>query len=119
LRRPSIDRESLRSIALFATLDDGRARRVPLTTHEHHAVTGEPIVEQWHVSRELYVVLDGHVQVTADSKVVNQHGPGGFFGEMPRSTGGRLRTDPVGDRDADAAFGEQLERASRERLARL
>jgi CRP-like cAMP-binding protein len=82
LRRPALDAEALRSLALFASLDDTEARRVLLTAHEHHAVDGETIVEQWQVSRELYVVLEGHVEVTADGKVVNSIRAGGFFGEL-------------------------------------
>jgi aromatic-L-amino-acid/L-tryptophan decarboxylase len=140
LRRPSLDLEALRALALFATLDDVEARRVLLTAHEHHAVTGEAIVEQWHVSRELYVVLDGHVEVTADGKVVNSLGPGEFFGELAAidwgAGFGRTRSATVTATrptrllvldwmlvnrlmNADADFGEQLERVSRERLARL
>ena len=52
------------------------------TAHEHHAVAGEAIIEQWQVSRELDVVLAGHVEVTADGRTLNAHGPGGFFGEL-------------------------------------
>ena len=140
LRRPALDVEALRSLALFASLDDTEAQRVLLTAHEHHAVTGETIVEQWQVSRELYVVLEGHVEVTADGKVVNSIGAGGFFGELAAidwgAGFGRTRVATVTATEptrllvldwmlvnrlmnGDPAFGEQLERVSRERLARL
>src|SRR5204862_645768 len=107
--------------------------------HEHNAVAGEPIVEQWQVSRDLYVVLAGQVEVTADGKTLTSCGPGEFFGELAAidwgAGFGRTRsatvtaTEPTRllARDwalvnwlmkADAGFGEQLETASRERLAR-
>jgi len=140
LRRPALDAEALRSLALFASFDDTEARRVLLSAHEHHAVDGETIVEQWQVSRELYVVLEGHVEVIADGKVVNSIGAGGFFGELAAidwgAGFGRTRVATVTATEptrllvldwmlvnrlmnADPAFGQRLERASRERLARL
>jgi voltage-gated potassium channel len=103
-------------------------------------VDGETIVEQWQVSRELYVVLEGHVEVIADGKVVNSIGAGGFFGELAAidwgAGFGRTRVATVTATEptrllvldwmlvnrlmnADPAFGQRLERASRERLARL
>jgi voltage-gated potassium channel len=108
--------------------------------HEHVASPGEPVVEQWQVSRDLYVVLDGKVEVTADGRVLSTLGPGDFFGELAAIEWGagfaRTRTATVTATEPtrllvldwvlvnrlmkDApAFGEQLERASRERLARL
>jgi aromatic-L-amino-acid/L-tryptophan decarboxylase len=140
LRRPALDAEALRSLALFASLDPTEARRVVLTAHEHHAASGETIVEQWQVSRELYIVLEGHVQVTADGKVMNSLGAGEFFGELAAidwgAGFGRTRVATVTATEptrllvldwmlvnrlmnADPAFGARLEQASRERLARL
>ena len=140
LGRPDLDAEALRSLTLFATLDDTRAERVLHDAHEHVASPGEPVVEQWQVSRDLYVVLDGKVEVTADGRVLSTLGPGDFFGELAAIEWGagfaRTRTATVTATEPtrllvldwvlvnrlmkDApAFGEQLERASRERLARL
>jgi len=140
LGRPDLDAEALRSLTLFATLDDTRAERVLHDAHEHVASPGEPVVEQWQVSRDLYVVLDGKVEVTADGRVLSTLGPGDFFGELAAIEWGagfaRTRTATVTATEptrllvldwvlvnrlmTDApAFGEQLERASRERLARL
>ena len=140
LGRPDLDAEALRSLTLFATLDDTRAERVLHDAHEHVASPGEPVVEQWQVSRDLYVVLDGKVEVTADGRVLSTLGPGDFFGELAAIEWGagfaRTRTATVTGTEPtrllvldwvlvnrlikDApAFGEQLECASRERLARL
>jgi aromatic-L-amino-acid decarboxylase len=139
LRRPSLSRAALCSLPLFASLDGEHAQRVLLTAHEHHAVTGEAIVEQWQVSRDLYVVLDGEVEVTADGKTLTTCGPGEFFGELAAidwgAGFGRTRSATVRATrptrllvldwalvnwlmKADATFGEQLESASREHLAR-
>ena len=82
LRRPTVDRDGLRSLALFASLGDDHAARVLLNAREHHAEADEAIVEQWQVSRDLYVVLTGAVEVTADDRSLATLGPGDFFGEL-------------------------------------
>jgi CRP-like cAMP-binding protein len=51
-------------------------------SHEHLAVPGEPIVQRWQVSRDLFVVLEGVVEVRVDNAVVRMLGPGEFFGEV-------------------------------------
>lgn len=139
LRRPALDHGALRSLALFASLDDEQVHRVLLGAHEHHAGTGEAVVEQWQVSRDLYVVLSGAVEVTADARTLATLGPGEFFGELAAIEWGagfaRTRSATVTATEptrllvldwvlvnrlmnADPRFGDQLERASRERLAR-
>ena len=140
LRRPALDPEALRSMALFASLDDDQVQRVLLSAYEHHAATTEAIVEQWQVSRDLYVVLSGAVEVTADGSTLTTLGPGEFFGELAAIDWGagfaRTRTATVTATEptrllvldwvlvnwlmkANPTFGDQLERASRERLATL
>ena len=140
LRRPALDPGALRSLALFASLDDEQVHRVLLGAHEHHAGTGEAVVEQWQVSRDLYVVLSGAVEVTADGRTLATVGPGEFFGELAAIEWGagfaRTRSATVTATEptrllvldwvlvnslmkAAPRFGDHLERASRERLARL
>jgi CRP-like cAMP-binding protein len=113
---------------------------VLLAAREHDAVVGEAIVEQWEVSRDLYVILSGAVEVTADGKRLNTLGAGGFFGELAAIDWGagfaRTRSATVTATEparllvldwvlvnwlmkADPAFGGRLERASRDRLATL
>src|SRR4051794_15293227 len=137
LGRPSLADDALRSLSVFAGLDADQAERVLRTGHEHHAATGEAIIEEWQVSRDLYVVLEGEVEVTAHGATLNAHGPGGFFGELAAldwgAGFGRTRSATVTATEptrllvldwmlvnwlakADATFGEQLERASREHL---
>jgi aromatic-L-amino-acid/L-tryptophan decarboxylase len=82
LRRSELDAEGLRALPLFASLDDTQAARVLHLAHEHQAAAGEPIVEQWQVSRDLYVVLGGAVAVSVDGRLRGVLGEGDFFGEI-------------------------------------
>jgi aromatic-L-amino-acid/L-tryptophan decarboxylase len=138
--RSSLDADALRSLALFASLDREQAERVLRTAHEHDALTGEAVVEQWQVSRDLYVVMNGAVAITVDGDRVRTLGPGEFFGELAAidwgAGFGRTRSATVTATEptrllvldwvlvnrlmqAEPAFRERLERASRERLAAL
>jgi glutamate/tyrosine decarboxylase-like PLP-dependent enzyme len=139
LGRVDLDPDSLRSLALFASLDDALAESVLLAARAHDAVVGEAVVEQWQVSRELYVLLSGSVEITADGKRLNHVlGPGDFFGELAAIDWGagfaRTRSATVTATEptrllvldwvlvnrlmrADPGFGARLERAARERLA--
>jgi glutamate/tyrosine decarboxylase-like PLP-dependent enzyme len=139
LRRPALSADALRALPLFASLSDEQADEVLNAAREHHAVAGEPIVEQWQVSRDLFVVLDGEVEVTADGTRVTTSGPGEFFGELAAVDWGagfaRTRTATVSATRPTRllaldwvlvnrlmtiapAFGAQLEQASRAHLAR-
>jgi glutamate/tyrosine decarboxylase-like PLP-dependent enzyme len=82
LRRARLEASTLRAVPLFASLDDVQAALVLRESHEHQAAPGEPIVERWHLSRELYVVLEGLVEVTVDDETRRALGPGEFFGEV-------------------------------------
>jgi CRP-like cAMP-binding protein len=138
LGRPTLDLAGLRSIPLFASLDDDSAELILLGAREQLAIAGEAVVEQWQVSRDLYVVLEGSVAVEIDGREVRRLGPGEFFGEVAAldwgAGFGRTRTATVVTREparllvldwalvnrlvkSDPAFGDQLERASRDRLA--
>jgi glutamate/tyrosine decarboxylase-like PLP-dependent enzyme len=138
--RSSLDADALRSVALFASLDGDQAERVLRAAHEHHALTGEPIVEQWQVSRDLYLVLTGAVAIHVDGDLVRTLGPGEFFGELAAidwgAGFGRTRSATVKATEptrllvldwvlvnwlmkAAPAFGDRLETTSRERLAAL
>ena len=82
LGSPTLDSEALRSLPLFASLTAEQAERVLLGAHEHLALAREAVVEQWQVSRDLFVVLSGAVEVVADGKALATLGPGEFFGEL-------------------------------------
>jgi aromatic-L-amino-acid/L-tryptophan decarboxylase len=140
LGRPDLDSVALQALPLFAALDDVQAERVLRSAREHPASAGETVVEQWQVSRDRYFVLDGALEVSADGRLLSSLGPGDFFGELAAIEWGagfaRTRTATV---TATAPtrllvldwvlvnrlmkdvpdFAVRLERASRERLARL
>jgi glutamate/tyrosine decarboxylase-like PLP-dependent enzyme len=134
--RSSLDGDAMRSLALFSSLDGEQAERVLHAAHEHHALTGEAVIEQWQISRDLYVVLDGAVAILVDGDCVRTLGPGEFFGELAAMDWGagfgRTRSATVTAIEptrllvldwvlvnwlvkAAPAFGERLETASRER----
>ena len=138
LGRPSLDPAALRSLELFASLDAEQAERVLRNAHEHDAAGSEAVIEQWQISRDLYVILSGSVDVTADGRPLRTLVPGDFFGELAAidwgAGFGRTRSATVTANEptrllvldwmlvnwlmkAAPAFGELLERASRERLA--
>jgi hypothetical protein len=140
LGSPTLDADGLRSLPLFASLTAAQAERVLLGSHEHLALAGEAVVEQWQVSRDLFVVLSGVVQVVADGKALAALGPGEFFGELAAIDWGagfaRTRAATVTAMEptrllvldyalvdwlikADPALRERLEQASRDRLATL
>ena len=140
LGRPAIDAEALRSIALFASLAPSRWSACCSPRASATRLPGEAIVEQWQISRDLYVVLDGEVAVTADGKRLNTLGPGEFFGELAAVDWGagfaRTRSATVTALGpvrllaldwvlvntllrTEAGFAERLESATRERLPTL
>jgi glutamate/tyrosine decarboxylase-like PLP-dependent enzyme len=127
----------LRALPLFAALDDAALELVRYGSHEREAAGGVPIVEQWEVSRDLYVVLDGRVEVSVDGASVRTLGRGEFFGEVAAldwgAGFGRMRTADVRAVEptrllvlgwelvhrltaAAPAFRTTLEAASQERL---
>ncbi len=140
LGSPTLDNDGLRSLPLFASLTAEQAQRVLLGAHEHLALTREAVVEQWQVSRDLFVVLSGTVEVVADGKALATLGPGEFFGELAALDWGagfaRTRAATVTATQptrllvldwalvdwlikVDPALRERLEQTSRDRLATL
>ena len=138
LRRTPLDAEGLRSLPLFAGLDDAQCERVLLAAYEHHALSGEAVVEQWQVSRDLFVILRGEVDVVSDAHGLPALGPGEFFGELAAINWGagyaRTRTATVTATAptrllvldwalvnwliaVSPGFGEQLEKTAHIRLS--
>jgi glutamate/tyrosine decarboxylase-like PLP-dependent enzyme len=99
LDRPELDAAGLRSIPLFSTLDDRAIEETLRRARERSAADGEPIIEQWQLSRELYVILSGAVAVRVDGIGVATLGAGDFFGELSSldwgAGFGRIRTADV------------------------
>ncbi|MDX6549250.1 MAG: aromatic-L-amino-acid/L-tryptophan decarboxylase, partial [Gaiellales bacterium] len=140
LSRPVLDSETLRAVPVFASLDDAQADRVLGRLREQTASAGETVVGQWQAGRDLYVVLSGGLRVEADGRVIATLGPGEYFGELAAidwgASFGRSRAATVVATDptrlvaldwelvnwlmqAAPAFGHQIERTARSRLATL
>ena len=137
LGRTPLDADGLRSLPLFADLSEEQAARVLHEAHEHIAFAGEAVVEQWQVSRELFVILSGGVAVAVDGRARPPLGPGEHFGELAAIDWGagfaRTRTATVTATEATrllvldwalvnwlmqahAGFGASLEQTSHQRL---
>jgi aromatic-L-amino-acid/L-tryptophan decarboxylase len=136
----AVDAGTLRSLPLFASLNDDQLWRVLERLRERTAAAGETVVGQWQTERDLYVVLSGSLLVHDDARVVGRLAPGEFFGEMAAidwgASFGRSRSATVvADQPARLVvldwelvnwlmraapeFGEQVERVARRRLATL
>jgi aromatic-L-amino-acid/L-tryptophan decarboxylase len=140
LRRPTLDATTLRTVPLFASLTDELCEHVLQGAREAMATPGEPIVEQWQATRDLYVVLSGDVDVLVDGSSARVLGPGDFFGELAAldwgAGFGRTRTATVVAAGecrllvldwvlvhelvhADGMFGDALEQAAAARLGNV
>jgi CRP-like cAMP-binding protein len=80
--------ELLRTVWLFADCTEEELARIASLAHVRPAAVGSVIIKQGDPGEEFYVVLDGTAQVTIDGDVVEDIGPGAFFGEMALIDGG-------------------------------
>jgi hypothetical protein len=46
------------------------------------AAAGESVIEQWSLSSEFFVILEGTAAVSVDGEQARELGPGDFFGEL-------------------------------------
>jgi glutamate/tyrosine decarboxylase-like PLP-dependent enzyme len=74
--------EALQSASLFTQLDEQQLLRVRWVARARQVPTGEPVVQQWDVGSDFYVVLSGAARVVRDGVQVDELGPGDFFGEF-------------------------------------
>jgi CRP-like cAMP-binding protein len=82
LRRSEVDADSLATLPLFASLTAAERSRAAGLAGLREVARGERIIEQWSVSRDFYVVLEGAVEVLIDDERVSELGAGEFFGEL-------------------------------------
>jgi aromatic-L-amino-acid decarboxylase len=80
-QRP-LDADTLRSLPLFAELDDEQARQVLARLRDRRAAPGEIVIGQWQAGRDLFVLLEGAVRVSDGDRQLGTLGPGEFVGEM-------------------------------------
>ena len=69
-------------VPLFHGLSPDDLRRVQEAGVTRNAVSGEAIVSQWDVSRELFVILEGSADVEIDGVWRRELRGGDFFGEL-------------------------------------
>ena len=82
LGAPRVDPDVVRSLPLFAELDDRDVERVARIAREVRFPAGAAIVEQWEVGREFYAIVDGTARVFKDGKEIAEMGRGDYFGEL-------------------------------------
>jgi MFS family permease len=96
---PERELELLHAISIFRPLPapilEGLARAMlPL-----HVEAGREIVREGEAGDRFYVIASGEVEVVKDGRVINEEGPGEFFGEIsllrdvPRTATVRAKTD--------------------------
>ena len=74
--------EHLREVPLFASLDASELDSVGLTATELDYDAGYVLMHEGARAHEMYVIIDGTVEVTKDGDHVADVGEGGFVGEM-------------------------------------
>ena len=74
--------EHLRQVPLFASLDAKELDAVGLTATELDYPAGRVLMREGERAHEMYVLVEGTVDVTQGDTHVADVGPGGFVGEM-------------------------------------
>src|SRR6188508_76663 len=90
---PELDElETLKAIPLFATMDREQLAGLRAIMEPNHFAPGQVIIRDGEEGKYFYVILSGHVQylstdATGATLVLDEAGPGGFFGELSMLTG--------------------------------
>ncbi|MDQ3850550.1 MAG: aminotransferase class V-fold PLP-dependent enzyme [Actinomycetota bacterium] len=74
--------EIVAGLSLFATLGEDERARIAALARLSTAPAGAAIVDQWDVSLDFFVIVEGRVEVLVDDAVVAELGAGDFFGEL-------------------------------------
>jgi len=82
LAPPTTIEEALARVPLFRSLSEEQMQRLANAAAERTAAPGETIIAKWESTRELYVILQGGVEVQADGRHIRELGSGDFFGEF-------------------------------------
>jgi CRP/FNR family cyclic AMP-dependent transcriptional regulator len=102
----------LHGVPWFAACTHDQLAEIIRIAERLHVQDGEVILREGRLGRELFIILEGTVVVTRAGRVVNEWGPGGYFGELaaieavPRSATVTATSDLdvliVGPREFDA-----------------
>jgi CRP-like cAMP-binding protein len=84
---PPLTVEKLREIGLFGALSDEVLIHLASTLKQHTALPGEMLFREGDLAHEMFVLLDGEVEVVKKSRAGREHriallGPADCFGEM-------------------------------------
>ena len=79
---PQADLPSLRELPIFAGLEPGQAAQVAARASLREIAPGEPVIEQWDLGAEFFVIVEGTATVTVDGQQARELGRGDFFGEL-------------------------------------
>src|SRR5215208_988263 len=76
------DSEIVRRLPLFRALDTAALEVVVKSAREQLAEPGEALVTRWQGTRHFYAIVSGEAEVWRDQEVVQELGPGEYFGEL-------------------------------------
>ena len=77
-----MDADALKSVPLFASLDDAALRELEVWLNEVKVAEGKHLVDEGDYAYDLFVIQDGTAEVTREGDRIAELGPGDFFGEM-------------------------------------
>jgi protein phosphatase len=79
---PTMVIERLQGVPWFAECTDEQLAEIARLAERLQVQEGEVILREGRLGRELYIILEGTVVVTRTGRVVNEWGPGDYFGEL-------------------------------------
>lgn len=79
---PTMVIERLHGVPWFAACTDEQLAEIARLAERLQIQNGEVILREGRLGREFYIILEGTVVVTRAEKVVNEWGPGDYFGEL-------------------------------------
>jgi MFS family permease len=79
---PGAELELLRGVPFLGPLPEVILEGLASSVHTVSFAAGDDVVRQGEYGDRFYVIADGEVDVTIDGDLVQQHGAGGFFGEI-------------------------------------
>jgi len=79
---PTMVIERLHGVPWFAACTAEQLAEIARLAERLRVQEGEVILREGRLGRELYIILEGTVVVTRSDKVVNEWGPGDYFGEL-------------------------------------
>jgi CRP-like cAMP-binding protein len=72
----------LHAVPWFAACTEDQLAEIARIAERLSVQEGEVILREGRLGRELFIILEGTVVVTRSGRIVNEWGPGGYFGEL-------------------------------------